>query len=206
MAAHENLAGGLIGAAGALIAAWIAWTAVQEQSNSERERAAADRVEVERLLAEDLTYYAEGMAAAWRLLVALPEDADPNHISAVHDATAYMADRVSRPEKIASYRGMVEILGWERRIKYSDVLDRLSGLRQFSDPKSIDSQDALIAIRALADYFEACLPDTSTFFEGLFRRSVKAMSFADLVEHQMPAKFRELDPQTSHGAVAARAG
>jgi hypothetical protein len=41
MAIHETLAGGLIGAAGALLAAWIAWTAVQEQINSERERAAA---------------------------------------------------------------------------------------------------------------------------------------------------------------------
>jgi hypothetical protein len=81
MAAHENLAGGLIGAAGALIAAWIAWTAVQEQINSERERAAADRVEVERILSEDLTEYAEGMAAAWRLLVALPEDADQDRTS-----------------------------------------------------------------------------------------------------------------------------
>ena len=50
MAVHENLAGGLIGAAGALVAAWIAWTAVQEQINAERARAAADRVEAERIL------------------------------------------------------------------------------------------------------------------------------------------------------------
>jgi hypothetical protein len=30
---HETLAAGLIGAGGALIAAWIAWTAVQQQSS-----------------------------------------------------------------------------------------------------------------------------------------------------------------------------
>ena len=104
LAVHENLAGGLIGAAGALVAAWIAWTAVQEQINAERARAAADRVEAERILSEGLSVCAEGMAAAWRLLVALPEDAEHARTLAVHEATAYMADWVSRPEKIASYR------------------------------------------------------------------------------------------------------
>jgi hypothetical protein len=212
VAAHENLAAGLIGAAGALIAAWIAWTAVQEQINSERERAAADRVEVERILSEDLTEYAKGMAAAWRLLVALPEDASQDHTSAVYQTTAYMADRVSRPERITSYRAMVEILGWDRRIKYSDVIDRLSELRKFSDPESMhDSQEVLDAIRTLADYFELCLPDTSEYFNGLWRRSVKAMSFADLVEYNVPAKFRgdqslERSPRTGHqtGDVLAK--
>jgi hypothetical protein len=43
LSAHEGLAGGLIGAAGALVAAWIAWSAVQQQINAERERALADR-------------------------------------------------------------------------------------------------------------------------------------------------------------------
>ena len=74
LAAHESLAGGLIGLAGVLVAAWMAWHAVQQQINSDRERALADRAEAERLLSEELPEYAEGMAAAWRLLVALPED------------------------------------------------------------------------------------------------------------------------------------
>jgi hypothetical protein len=38
MAAHEGLAGGLIGAAGALFAAWLAFDAIQEQLAEERER------------------------------------------------------------------------------------------------------------------------------------------------------------------------
>jgi hypothetical protein len=37
MAAHEGLAGGLIGAAGALFAAWLAFDAIQEQLAEERE-------------------------------------------------------------------------------------------------------------------------------------------------------------------------
>jgi hypothetical protein len=36
MAAHENLAGGLIGAAGALFAAWVAFTTVQRQMDEEK--------------------------------------------------------------------------------------------------------------------------------------------------------------------------
>jgi hypothetical protein len=40
---HESLAAGLIAAAGALTAAWIAWTAVQQQINAEKERTTADR-------------------------------------------------------------------------------------------------------------------------------------------------------------------
>lgn len=40
---HESLAAGLIAAAGALTAAWIAWTAVQQQINAEKERRTADR-------------------------------------------------------------------------------------------------------------------------------------------------------------------
>ena len=37
-AAHEGLAGGLVGAAGALFAAWLAFDAIQEQLGQERER------------------------------------------------------------------------------------------------------------------------------------------------------------------------
>src|SRR5262249_23479090 len=37
--AHENLAAGLIGAAGALFAAWIAWTAVQRQLKEQERQA-----------------------------------------------------------------------------------------------------------------------------------------------------------------------
>jgi hypothetical protein len=38
MAAHENLAGGLIGGGGALFAAWLAGSVVREQIQDERRR------------------------------------------------------------------------------------------------------------------------------------------------------------------------
>jgi hypothetical protein len=45
LSTHESLAAGLIGTAGALVAAWVAWSAVQQQIKDERERALADRRE-----------------------------------------------------------------------------------------------------------------------------------------------------------------
>ena len=184
LAAHENLAGSLIGLAGVLLGAWVAWSAVQQQINADRERAMADRVEADRLLSEALTNYADGMATAWRHLVALPEDADQDTAWNVYEATAYMAERLSRSELIANYRAMADTLGWDRRMKYGALLRGLDELRQFRDPKSIkdDPQEALNLIRRLADNFEYCLPHTSSYFEGLWRRSPKAMSFADWVE------------------------
>lgn len=168
LAAHENLAGGLIGLAGVLLGAWAAWSAVEQQINADRERAMADRVEADRLLSESLTDYADGMAAAWRRLVALPEDADQDTTRDVYEATAYMAERLSRSERIVNYRAMADTLGWDRRMKYGALLRGLDELRQFRDPKSIqdDPQAALDLIRRLADDFEYCLPDTSRYFEG----------------------------------------
>jgi hypothetical protein len=118
LATHENLAGGLIGLAGVLLGAWVAWSAVQQQINADRERAMADRVEADRLLSEALTDYADGMATAWRHLVALPEDADQDTAWNVYEATAYMAERLSRRELVANYRAMAATLGWDRRMSY----------------------------------------------------------------------------------------
>ncbi len=157
LSAHEGLAGGLVGASGALIAARIAWMAVQEQINAEHDRMMADRVEAD-------------------------EHPDAETIERVRDATAYMAQRVSRPESIANYQGMVEILAWDRRIKYNVLINGFEKLRAFIDPASKwEPDEVLDAIRELGDDFEVCLPATSDYFEGLWRRTPKAMSFADIV-------------------------
>jgi len=183
LTAHEGFAGGLIGAAGALVAAWIAWTAVQTQINAERERMMADRLEAERLLTEDLTDYAAGMAAAWRLLEGLPDRTDPDAGQRVFGATAYMARRLSRPDELMNYGGMAEILGWDRRRRYLPLIRGLEKLSAFQDLASIQADEVLTVIRTLADEFEYCLPETSKYFDGLWRRSPKAWEFADYVEY-----------------------
>jgi hypothetical protein len=185
MATHENLSGGLIAASGALIAAWLAWNAVQDQINAERDRAMADRNEVEHLLAEDLPEYAEAMAAAWRLLEDLSHHSNPDkdRVQRVREATGFMASRLSRPEHIASYRAMVDVLGWDRRRRYTALSNGLEELRAFSDQNlEWENEEALMKIRNLSYDFEFCLPITSEFFDGLFRRTPKAMSLADYVD------------------------
>jgi hypothetical protein len=192
LTAHETLAGSLIGAAVVLLGALVAWTAVQQQINAERERTTADRAEAERLLSEDLTRYAEGMAAAWKLLVPFVErdyvavegQKKGGTEEQAYEATAYMAEYVTRPESISSFRGMIEILGWERRRKYTRLISGLERLKRFSDAKTIKNPSELLeVIRDIADDFEVCLPDTSKYFMGLWRRSHKAMSFAMMIEH-----------------------
>lgn len=129
---HETLAAGLIVAAGALIAAWIAWTAVQLQINAEQERMTAERKEAERLLGEDLSDYAEGMAAAWRLLVAIPDPLpEPGAWEGTRQAVAYMAERLSRPDQIANYQAMAEILGWDQRRRVDQRIGEIGSIQHF---------------------------------------------------------------------------
>jgi hypothetical protein len=188
---HETLAAGLMGAAGVLIAAWMAWTAVQQQINADRERTVADRKEAERLLAEDLTNYADGMAAAWRELLAVPNPTPESSAwESIRHATAYMAERLSRSDRISNYRAMAEILGWDRRRKYAALIKGLENFDKFRDPESIkEPDDVLNVIRNVADDFENCLPDTSGFFVGLWRRPHKAMSFADYIRRIAQQRF-----------------
>lgn len=190
---HETLAAGLIAAAGALIAAWVAWTAVQQQINAEKERMSVDRKEAERLLADDLSDYADGMAAAWRLLVAVPNPLpEPETWERTRQATAYMAERLSRADHIANYQAMAEILGWESRRKYLALIKGLGRLAEFSDSDSIKDPEAVLnVIRNLADQFEYCLPQTSKYFAGLWRRSPKAMSFADFVRYLAGSRYAD---------------
>jgi hypothetical protein len=189
---HDSLAAGLIGAAGALFAAWIAWTAVQRQINADRERATADRAIAEQLLSTELTDYAEALAAALRRLAALPEDAMYDRSRAVYEAAAYMAERVSRREWIANYQAMADTLSWDRRIKYGTLLRGLDELQQFKAPETIRAhhQDALSLMRRLANDFMVCLPNTHHYFEGLFLGSAKAMSLADMVDYKADRYLR----------------
>jgi hypothetical protein len=163
---------------------------VQHQINAERERMLADRKEAEQLLAADLSEYADGMAAAWRLLVAVPNPLpEPGAWEGTRQATAYMAERLSRADQIANHQAMAEILRWDRRRKYLALIKGLERLAQFSTPNSINPEEVLNIIRNLADQFEYCLPQTSRFFGGLWRRSPKAMSFGDFVRHIAGSRY-----------------
>lgn len=102
-----------------------------------------------------------------------------------------MAGQLSRPEHIANFRAMAEILGWDRRRKYLALIKGLETLARFSEAGSIsEPTDVLNVIRNLADDFEYCLLQTSEYFTGLWRRRPrKGISFGDYVRRVGGRRF-----------------
>ena len=96
-----------------------------------------------------------------------------------------MAQRLSRPDQTAHFQAMAEILGWDRRRKYLALIKGLENLAQFNDAASINEPtDVLNVIRDLANDFEACLPQTSDYFVGLWRPPHKDLSFGFADTHR----------------------
>jgi hypothetical protein len=184
---YEALTSGLIAAPAALFAGWLAWSGVQAQMETEEKRASADRVEVERLLREDIDRFADGLASIWRVLDGLDLEAtniDQEKIGAV----SYGIDAISKANWLSTARRMVTILGWDRRRRYEQLFDGLEGLRQFRTIGNV--WEALDAVRNVGTDFELVQPETSDYFEGLSRRSVKAWTLGYTV-----AKFAGWEEQ-----------
>lgn len=93
MAAHEGLAGGLIGGAGALFAAWVAYTAVRDQIDAEgervREQIDAERRQAREQLAEEerqrLQQHAEAKEVAL-VVITQPVHAAATALAQIDDA------------------------------------------------------------------------------------------------------------------------
>jgi hypothetical protein len=89
MVAHEGLAGGLIGGAGALFAAWLAFTAVQEQLAEERQHIRQQQVD-----------------AKWAALVSITQ---PIHAAAAALSEIDTAIHAETPQTQASADRLVEL-------------------------------------------------------------------------------------------------
>ncbi len=176
---YENLSGGLIAGAAALVAGWLAWSAVQLQIAAEERRASADRIEVEEILKADVDSFAEGLAGVWQVL----EELDPEKPidQEKSDAVIYGICEIAKPSWISSSRRMIGALGWSRRQLYEALLDELERLRGLTEAPVVDVEETLHTVAAAANYFESVLPDTKTYFEGFFRRSGKAWTIGDTV-------------------------
>lgn len=104
MAAHENLAGGLIASAAALIAGWMAWKAVQMQIAAEHLRTAADRIEVERVLRRDIYNLAEALAAVWKVLDGFEVATNPSVNRSKLNAIAHGMEAICNERWISTSR------------------------------------------------------------------------------------------------------
>jgi hypothetical protein len=184
---YETLSGGLIAAAAALIAGWLAWKAVQRQIDAEDRRAAAARVEVEQVLAADIDEFAEGLAAMWKVLDDLdwqgameePPEPDPSETEAV----TYGIDKIANEAWLSTSRQMVTLLGWNRRRKYQQLFDGLESLHKFRNFPPSEALSALNAVRYLSVEFEVVQPETAQYFEGFFRRAGKAWSLGQTISY-----------------------
>lgn len=182
IANHENLAGGLIGAAGTLFAGWLAWTAVQTQMADARDRAEADRKEVEGLLEVDVENIAEVLGALWKVLEFVDQrdetlEMQDHHIDAIQTGIDFAAD----PAWIETTRSMIEVLGWRRRRDFASLLNSLSEIRKHYHSLRENVWETLYAVTQAADACEILFPETISHFEGRFRRGGKAMSRGDIV-------------------------
>jgi hypothetical protein len=182
---YEGLAGGLIASAAALMAGCLAWKAVQRQIDTENWRAAAARVEVERVLAADIDEFADGLAAIWKVLDVAdwrgaekkPPEIDQSELEAV----TYGIEKIANEAWLSTSRRMVTLLGWDRRRKYEQLFDGLENLQRFRNLPPSDAYETLNTVRSLSLDFEIVQPKTARYFEGLFRHAGKSQSLAETI-------------------------
>lgn len=180
---HENLAGGLASGAMTLVAAWVAWIAVQDQIQADRVARTEDGRTAERLLIQHLEYYAEGLATAWEMIVGLSSQ-KPASIEQVRTATSEIIKVVTEPVAMAAYREMVKSLDWEKRLSFGDLLNELETLRAYKDANSLgDCSEVEGAIRRTSHFLESCIPDGHKYFSDLPQGSPKAWTLGMLAKH-----------------------
>jgi len=170
----------------------------------DRERAAADRVEIEKILHGDLDYMAEALASIWKILADLDQSPPPADVLTVRlEGVTYGIDKLTND--IATMRKMVTALGWERRRKYESWLNLLERLGEFRDINNFAVDAALDIVKAIGNHFEMLRPDTAKYFEGFWRRSGKAWDLAYAIEMEagVANKYSEADAHAAENPSAS---
>lgn len=180
---HENLAGGLVGGSMTIIAAWIAWTAVQDQISADRVARTHDSETADGLLREAFAQYAESVATAWKLIEEHRMEETPS-IEQVRSAVAFIASELSDPVVMAMHREMVTSLPWETRAQYGHILDALEDMHAYSDPDQLgDCSEAQQAIRRLSHFIDGYAPEGHEYFAELPQGSPKAWTLGGHALH-----------------------
>lgn len=176
MGSYEDLTGGMFAASAALFAGWLAWSAVQVQVSAEERRAAADKIEIEKVLQADLDYMAEGLSSVWKILAKLDrsDDLPAETLTERLEGVIYGIGVITKNNSII--RRMITALGWERRRDYERLLEGLDRLAKYQDLNQFDVHGALYEAMDVSDYFRMLRPETEEYFAGLWQRSHKAWS------------------------------
>jgi hypothetical protein len=148
LANHETLAGGLIGAAGALFAAWLAWQAVMRQINAAADQAyEALRVELEPVV-DMVNLY-------WRVV-----DASIRKKEWRSNGYALLRSLQPRPNELDRHisKGLVNRLDPVRQRDFNKVMEGLSWLSErmrlnFDDDEPLWFQN----VRTMLSHFDVFL-------------------------------------------------
>jgi hypothetical protein len=184
LGARENLTGGLIGGAGALFAAWVAWLAVRQQIAFEREKrrdAELDnlwrqlqyaRSDLER--AEKEVVKLERSIEVSLPLVARFEVIDNNNLQVHLDVISELTDNralESNDEMSSAIRGCIAMINIHGKFPVStknmhDILDARDSVLKFLKTHN-DEKEELTASRAEAGRLRAQIAKLESEFEVL---------------------------------------
>ncbi len=179
---HENLAGGLLAAGGALFAAWIAWVAVQAQIESERQLT-KDQIEAElRLLTanEDANY-----AAA---LETLREVLEFFRLLFVMVTFAIRADETTIEKWVGFIRMNVHLLPKEPALARVRAMSQRIGARRRSQLEGV--LEALTQVRLAAEKLAAPTDEDTQGTSLLHRLNILLVAF-----EYLEAAVQEFDPK-----------
>ncbi|WP_316174409.1 hypothetical protein [Bradyrhizobium sp. SZCCHNRI1073] len=181
--------GSVIGALVALIAAVIAWTAIQNQISADERRAKADRVEVDNLLQGEMERIAEALAAIWRVLEVIDRQENDDELGKLDKQQAllgitYGIEQLTRSSSVNTGLLMASVLGWERRRLYEPIYKGLEQLRDLAAATQPDIWELLTAVKSVSLDVRLVRPETSDYFTGLFERAGKAWSLGEAVLYQ----------------------
>jgi hypothetical protein len=144
MATHEGLAAGLIGGAGAIFAAWIAFDAVQEQLGEDRERRRRQQAEAKVVA---VTIMSELIAAAALSLdrIEFALHADDWQRSDADHAAAQILEQVGMALGSFAVREGVRDLSVDDRVLYLKIVSDLASIVNISahPPKLFDRKERL---------------------------------------------------------------
>lgn len=145
MAAHEALAGGLIGGAGALFAAWVAFTAVREQlaEDRRREQLAEDRsrrrrrqIEAKATALACITPSIHTAANALHQIIAALCVAQAAEQNATDKGVELALAQVQATSESFAVREVVRYLAVDDRVMYLRIVNTLSTLVNISNHPS----------------------------------------------------------------------
>jgi len=174
MTAHEDLAAGLIGGAGALFAAWLAFDAVQEQIGEERERRRREQAEAKQTAVICITEPVDEAASTLAVIQEALSATDERKQKVLDDFVTIGTTHLQSTLQSFPVRDSARDLAIEDRLVYNLIVNELSAFLNLSihRPKNIDRKDLLqIQEKTLIDIRKHLVRFDSTLLDLFDRKS-----------------------------------